>query len=109
MDCVFDFFPVSNQSSNTNINDDLPKEDLTRYGKKNPNNIIIMLWNIKQFSLFIMFFWKILECLSFDLRSYTGRNVATTDVQIEDQLDSHLNEHSETQCNSCQFYSNNSL
>lgn len=58
MDCVFDFFLVSIQSSNTNINDDLPKEDLTRYGKKKTNNIIIMLWNIKQFSLFIMFFLK---------------------------------------------------
>lgn len=39
MDCVFDFFPVSNQSSNTNINDDLPKEDLTRFGKKNPTTL----------------------------------------------------------------------
>lgn len=112
MDCVFDFFLVSIQSSNTNINDDLPKEDLTRYGKKKTNNIIIMLWNIKQFSLFIMFFfekfWNVYLLIN-ELRSYIGRNVATTDVQIEDQLDSHLNEHSETQCNSCQFYSNNSL
>lgn len=112
MDCVFDFFLVSIQSSNTNINDDLPKEDLTRYGKKKNQQHYhyVMKYKTVFFIYYVFFekFWNVYLLIN-ELRSYIGRNVATTDVQIEDQLDSHLNEHSETQCNSCQFYSNNSL
>lgn len=54
-------------------------------------------------------FLKIFGMFIFWSEKLYWKKRATTDVQIEDQLDSHLNEHSETQCNSCQFYSNNSL
>lgn len=79
--------------------------------KKNQQHYhYVMKYKTVFFIYYVFFekFWNVYLLINL-LRSYIGRNVATTDVQIEDQLDSHLNEHSETQCNSCQFYSNNSL